>query len=143
MFFNANTFLFFLRSLSDLNEIKYIKMLGLFQFVLYSFQEELPQKLHKHLKCLLTRFCLFITSHGTGRASAIKGSFGDLLSRPRDANCRKGDRDLSLPYTRQLAVSGGMVGSEESKWHHLSLCGQSFQSRTRQQTFKVRRRLKV
>lgn len=115
--FNANTLLFFLGSLSDPiyyigPQIKYIKMLGLFQFVLYSFQEELPQK---HLKWLLTRFCLFTSSHGTSRASAVKGSFGDLPSRPRDADCRRGDRDLSPPFTRQLAVSGGMVSSEESK----------------------------
>lgn len=115
--FNANTLLFFLGSLSDPiyyigSEIIYIKMLGLFQFVLYSFQEELPQK---HLKCLLTRFCLFTSSHGTSRASAVKSSFVDLLSRPRYADCRRGDRDLSPPFTRQLAVSDGMVSSEESK----------------------------
>lgn len=99
--FNANTLLFFLGSLSDPiyyigPQIKYIKMLGLFQFVLYSFQEELPQK---HLKWLLTRFCLFTSSHGTSRASAVKGSFGDLPSRPRDADCRRGEqRSLSSIY---------------------------------------------
>jgi len=59
-------------------------------FCFIPLRDELAQKLHRHLKRLLSLFYPLTSSRGASRASAAAGSCSGLLSRPRDADHRRG-----------------------------------------------------